>query len=199
MISLLVFCLELRAKMLKMWGKVVARTAVGSSQIFLKRWQDLKEGNVFVCVCILDERPVCVIPSTTYAPQKAVSHHSIINKFISYCNYAVWSNYCTVIHLNYQNGFKTKPVKNDSVRCDYKQSNCGTSRDVISKRVPPLILNQNITLLGRCLSKREAEKERGTGLSPPLFTWALQARFPQMWMEALCKEGVSEAAVRLPI
>lgn len=77
--------------------------------------------------------------------------------------------------------------------------NCGDGKDVISKRVPPLILNQNITSLDWCLSKREAEKEGATGLSGPLFTWALQARFPQIWIGALCKQGLSEAAVRLPI
>lgn len=100
---------------------------------------------------------------------KAVSH-SADN---TYCINGLQSDRCAMVHLIYRNGFQTKPMKNpenDSLHRDYKQSNCRTSRDVISKRVPPLILNQNITLLDRCLSKREAEKERVTGLSGPLFT-----------------------------
>ncbi len=154
MILLLVFCLEQRAKMLKIWGKVSARTAVGSSQTCSEQWRDLQEENMFVFICDLEWEKYVSSQVQHNAFKRAVSYHTIINTFISYCTYAVWGDYCTVIHLNYRNGFKTKPVKikTDSLRCDYKQSNCGTSRDVISKRVPPLILNQNITLLDWCLS-----------------------------------------------
>lgn len=39
------------------------------------------------------------------------SPHHMVNTIISYRIHAVWNDYCTVIHLNYRNGFKTKPVK----------------------------------------------------------------------------------------
>lgn len=193
MILLLVFCLELSAKMLKMWVNMSAGTAGGSSWIWSKQWRGL-------CLCLhLDRKNhpkyniMCLKKLSVITPYLTLSYHTVHMQ--SEAIIALW--FISVIEMVLKpNQWK---LKTDSLRCDYKLSNCGTSRDVISKRVPPLILNQNITLLDWCLSKREAKKERVTGLSGPLFTWALQARFPQMWIWVLCKQDLSEAAVHLPI
>ena len=99
----------------KIWGKVSARAAVGSSQKPAQKKTTVTGfvGGLHICVCvrILDWKGLCHTRYNIMHTERAVSHHTIINTDTSYCIFAVWSDYCTVIHLNYRNGFQTKPVR----------------------------------------------------------------------------------------